>query len=87
LLNILDREGINLIIIYDSWFRDFLKDLNINYKKICEWKINNNVVCGSDIVSFYVIKEPEKIKTLEINLKNFSPLLPSNVSTKFFNQK
>jgi hypothetical protein len=87
LLNILDREGTNLIIIYDSWFRDFLKDLNINYKKICEWKINNNVVCGSDIVSFYVIKEPEKIKTLEINLKNFSPLLPSNVSTKFFNQK
>jgi len=84
LLNILDREDINLIIIYDSWFKNFIKDLNLDYIKVCEWKINNNVVCGSDIVSFYVRREPEKIKTLIINLKNFCHLLPKDISIKFF---
>jgi hypothetical protein len=71
-----------IAIVYDHWFYNY-GGLPSSWKKIAEWKIKNNVVCGGDTVSFYAIDASETKNLLE-NLKNFSTYLPKDVSTNFF---
>ena len=73
-------RGVNMAIIYDSWFPDSLQS---RWKKAGTWKIQNNVICGDDIVSFYAL-DSTGYSTLYNNLKSFEHRLPPSVIVKYF---
>lgn len=73
-------RGVNMAIIYDSWFPDSLQS---RWKKAGTWKIQNNVICGDDIVSFYAL-DSSGYSTLYNNLKSFEHKLPPTVIVKYF---
>ncbi|MGI8952120.1 MAG: hypothetical protein ACR2FN_11105 [Chitinophagaceae bacterium] len=74
------NKNAGIAIVYDSWFSDSL--LN-RWKKVATWQMQNNVICGSDIVSFYAIDkniEPD----LKKNLIDFQKILPADVKVKYY---
>lgn len=73
------KNQVEMAMIYDSWFMDKgTSTLPVSWIKVGQWKINHNVVCGDDTVSFYAISPPAK-DSLMNNLKNFARDLPSAV--------
>ncbi len=72
-------RGVGLAMIYDSWFPD---SLTSKWKKVVTWQIQNNVICGDDVVSFYSLNDSTGL--LYNNLKQYQPLLPSSVVVKYF---
>jgi hypothetical protein len=73
-------RGVKMAMIYDSWFTD---SLTSKWKKVATWQIQNNVICGDDIVSFYALDNSEYLP-LYNNLKAYEPRLPSSVVVKYF---
>jgi hypothetical protein len=72
-------KNIVLAIVYDKWFQlEDLEGLPSEWIKVGNWKIQNNVVCGGDSVSFYAVKASEKDR-LAYNLRLFSNMLPLSV--------
>ncbi len=74
------NKNISFAIIYDSWFDSSLTD---KWKKVATWRIQNNVICGDDIVSFYAI-DPNATVGLLQNLKSFESRLPKTVEVKYY---
>jgi len=72
-------RGVKLAMIYDSWFTD---SLTSKWKKVSTWQIQNNVICGDDVVSFYSLNDSTGL--LYNNLKQYQPNLPSSVIVKYF---
>lgn len=73
-------RNIKIAIIYSSWFIvDGVSIIPQEWEKVGEWKIYNNHVCGSDVVSFYAVGNGEKDKLIK-NLKNNSQYLPPGVT-------
>lgn len=64
-----------IIIIYRSWF---YPNIPSEWIEIGRWRIKDNVVCGSNEVSFFVALPTYKQKATT-NLKAFSKQLPSSV--------
>jgi hypothetical protein len=58
-------------------------DNRLNWPKVGQLKIANNIICGSDTVFFFAIDLNEK-KGLIDHLKEFSGQLPKNVEFKIF---
>jgi hypothetical protein len=79
----------NIILIYDSWFfepgakNDYAR---FGWTKAGELKIENNVICGSDVVSFYT-SEPAMAKELRENLLRFKAEIPDDVSITIFEEE
>jgi hypothetical protein len=71
------RKDIVLALLYDTWFKN-QESVPVAWVKVGEWTITNNVVCGSDTVSFYATT-PREIENLRHNLLDFSTRLPSSV--------
>jgi hypothetical protein len=74
-------------MIYDSWFgikseQDYKR---LGWTKIGELKIENNVVCGSDVVSFYTSAN-SMVKELRENLLQFSVMAPGDVTITIFEE-
>ncbi|MGZ3905098.1 MAG: hypothetical protein ACXVC6_15455 [Bacteroidia bacterium] len=67
-------------MIYDSWFPD---SLSRRWSKAATWKIQNNIVCGDSIVSFYSIDTTQK-SLLQQRLRSFEPELPHSVEVKYY---
>ncbi|PSL43753.1 hypothetical protein CLV51_10763 [Chitinophaga niastensis] len=74
------KQQIKIAIVYDSWFDSTLLH---QWKKVATWKISDNVICGSDEVSFYAI-DPAWTGSLADRLKNFSGQLPRDVRVTYF---
>jgi hypothetical protein len=74
------RNNVQSAIIYDSWFSD---SLSSRWNKVATWEIQNNVICGDSIVSFYSLDSSSK-KILKEQLKEFERQLPSTVVVKYF---
>lgn len=70
---------VQMAIIYDSWFSD---SLTKRWKKAATWKIQNNIICGDSIVSFYSLDSTQNI--LQQNLKMFQSQLPPSVEVKYY---
>ncbi len=70
--------GVKIAIVYDLW----LPNLPESWKKVGEWAMPNNFVCGDNVVSFYAVAEEEKIR-LPQTLRHFSPSLPADVGFRF----
>lgn len=66
-----------IAILYDYWF-DPYGGLPSEWIKVGEWTIRNNVVCGSETVSFYAVDISDK-DLLTQHLRGFSQSLPKDV--------
>jgi hypothetical protein len=73
-------RSVKVAMIYDSWFTD---SLTSKWKKVGTWKIQNNVICGDDIVSFYTLDSTGYVP-LYNNLKAYEDSLPPSVTVKYF---
>jgi hypothetical protein len=71
---------IEMAIIYDSWFSD---SLTRGWFKAATWQIQNNVICGDSIVSFYSLDSSSK-NILQQRLKAFQLQLPPSVLIKYY---
>lgn len=76
-----ERHGTEIAIVYDLWFRDY-GGIPPAWRKAAEWKIENNIICGSDVVSFYAVK-PEEYDRLAASLRAFEPDLPAGVTVGY----
>jgi hypothetical protein len=73
-------KQVDIAIIYDRWFSD---SLTSRWQKVATWQIQNNVICGDDVVSFYSLDSSNK-RSLYQNLKEFQSQLPSSVVVKYY---
>ncbi len=78
--NLANKKNVKVAVVYDSWFN---KALLSNWQKIATWKINNNVICGDSIVSFYALKARYTAK-LKTNLINYQKQLPADVKFDYY---
>jgi len=72
---IAQTSGAPIAIVYDSWFGDRIP---ANWRRAGTWTIRNNVVVGSDTVTFYAIR-PDAFAGLKTRLHDFSADLPREV--------
>lgn len=73
------KHDVLIAILYDSWFSE--GDSTIlpkEWVKAGEWQIQNNIIAGDDVVSFYAVKPDEEINLIK-NLKLYSGFLPAGV--------
>ncbi|HEU0064507.1 MAG TPA: hypothetical protein VFQ58_05730 [Flavisolibacter sp.] len=73
------QNNADVIMVYDSWFSDSLLK---RWNKVATWKIQNNVVCGDSIVSFYATNI-YKANNLKNNLIMYQKDLPSKVVVSY----
>ena len=73
-------KGAGIAIIYDSWIGSSLPR---SWKKISTWRIQDNVVAGDDIVSFYAI-DPREEPELERKLREYQNQLPATVRVDYY---
>jgi len=73
-------RGVKTAMIYDSWFSD---SLTSRWKKAATWKIQNNVICGDDTVSFYAV-DSTNYSTLSKNLRRYQSSLPASVEVMYY---
>jgi hypothetical protein len=84
-------RGVKLAIVYETWFPPKLLD---RWTKIATWQIPENVICGSDVVTFYVIggerdaapegnREEDKKAVLR-NLQDFQKSLPGDIRVIYY---
>jgi hypothetical protein len=71
---------VQMAVIYDSWFSD---SLTKRWNKAATWQIQNNVICGDSMVSFYSLEASSK-NILQQRLKAFQPQLPPSVVVKYY---
>lgn len=81
ILKITRENDVKLIIIYDWWFKNKIPK---DWIKVCDWKIQDNVVCGGDTISFYVLSNEEKDKLIR-NINTFSLKMPEDIEVKIYN--
>ena len=76
-------KNAKLAIIYDGWYIPFFGALPKEWRKIAEWMIHDNVVCGGNVVAFYALSEDEA-PILQEKLKLFDSKLPKTISRRYF---
>jgi hypothetical protein len=69
-----------IAVIYDEWFTHgfLMNSLPTSWLRAGSWKIHNNVVAGSDTVSFYALRA-EALPGLVANLRAYASQLPADV--------
>jgi len=67
--------SVKVALIYDLVFGESVPK---EWNRIGQWKISNNVVCGSETVSIYAV-DPSETNRLMDNLKDFQNQLPKIV--------
>lgn len=74
------KDSVKVAIVFDRSYSPFLRN---RWKKVATWRIPNNVICFSDIVSFYAIDStiaPE----LGRNLRLYEKELPREVRVQYY---
>jgi len=69
------NKGVKVALIYDSVFGN---SVPLEWNRVGQWKISNNVVCGSETVSIYAV-DPSETNRLIDNLSDFQNQLPKTV--------
>jgi hypothetical protein len=75
-----NQNDLQMAIIYDSWFPD---SLSKKWTRAATWQIQNNIICGDSIVSFYSMNLTSK-NLLQQKLRLFQNQLPSSVEVKYY---
>ncbi len=71
--SVVAQYGTQIALVYDSWYQ-----IPYEWIKIGTWRIPDNVVCGSDTVSFYAVN-PAAAPALIENMHAFASRLPGDV--------
>ena len=66
---------VRIAVVYDRYLKHIIPD---HWFKAGEWRIQNNVICGDDKVTFYASDELQN-NLLVQNLRHFSDQLPESV--------
>jgi len=74
------KNNTKIAIVYDSWFDSALLK---RWQKVATWKIQDNVICGDDTVSFYET-DGESTTQLKNNLLDFQKKLPQSIEVKYY---
>jgi hypothetical protein len=77
--DIADAKDVRIAIVYDFWFGNRIP---ASWRKAATWSVQNNVVLGSNAVTFYAVK-PEELGPLRQHLNEFARELPSTVVQRF----
>jgi hypothetical protein len=78
------EHGVRIAIIYDPWLqRGETQGVPSGWTKLCEWKIFDNIVCSSDVVSFYATNRSDA-NDLATHLHQYRALLPPRVTSRDF---
>jgi len=72
---VVETAGVPIAIVYDSWFGNAIP---ATWRRAGTWTIRNNVVVGSDTVTFYAT-QPGAFGPLRSHLLEFSRELPPTV--------
>jgi len=75
------QAGAETAILTPDWYRPF-GGIPASWTQVATWKIENNIICGSDTVAFYAITSNAR-DDLERRLKEFGPSLPPDVTVAF----
>lgn len=78
--SVVKEHQVDFAIVYDSWFDSTLLK---HWRKVADWTIENNVICGDATVSFYAVKQSND-SLLKKNLEHFRQQLPADVSVKYY---
>ena len=71
----------DLMIVYDNWFYE----INFtNRNKIAQLIIQNNEICGGDVVNFYLPNESENKEYAYRALEDFKKEIPADVQLNIF---
>jgi hypothetical protein len=74
---------VKVAVVYDTWFDSTLLQ---HWQKVATWKIQNNVICGSDEVSFYAV-DPAEAAPLKQKLSTFQQQLPASVQVTYYTEQ
>jgi hypothetical protein len=72
------QAGARIAIVYDSWFAGEVGGLPVDWVRVGQWTIQDNVIAGGDTVSFYAL-DPSEVSRLSQCLREFSLRLPRDV--------
>ncbi|MBN1370892.1 MAG: hypothetical protein JW987_02950 [Anaerolineaceae bacterium] len=75
------EKDVQVVMVYDTWFEEF-GGLPAHWIKVGEWEIQNNVVCGHRVVSFYAPTEAA-LPYLQESLSEFAAQLSQDVKFWF----
>lgn len=78
--DILDKEEVKIVAVYAEWF-NVEKGFPNNWYYGGTMIIDNNIVCGSDAVSYFA-KDSISFDKLKIHLEQFSNKLPKGVTLR-----
>jgi hypothetical protein len=76
--DVIDRDGAEVAIIYESWFAGDLAFFR-GWTRVATWSIRDNVVCDDDTVSFFA-RTTDVGATLKQRLERFRGVLPPAVT-------
>ena len=74
------KDSVKLAIVFDRSYSPLLRN---QWKKVASWQIPNNVICYSDIVSFYAV-DSTLAPGLKANLQAYQSVLPREVMVKYY---
>lgn len=72
------ESQVKVAVVYESWFQE-KEALPHSWQRIGRWTIDNNVVCGDRVVSFFAVA-PDEAPRLKDCLASFAPSLPNTVT-------
>jgi hypothetical protein len=75
-----DAADVRIAIVYDAWFRGRIPP---TWRRAGTWVIPDNVVNGSDTVTFYAVRR-DAFPELRSHLQEFSHKLPESVRSRLF---
>lgn len=79
--NLARANSVKVAIVYDDWFAEF-GGVPSQWVMAGQWMTPNNIILGSNTVTFYAVDPSEAIRLAE-NLRTYSPNLPSHVLVRF----
>lgn len=78
-LRLCNERNVSIAIAYELWLDGSgIRDVQRQWHKVGMWKISDNIVCGSNIVTFFAVQPSEEQPLME-NLRAFSRTLPHGV--------
>lgn len=73
-------QHVQTAVFYEKWFNDSMR---LRWTKVATWRIQNNVICGDDSVSFFSIQAADA-PVLKGHLQDFEKQLPAGVEVRYY---
>ncbi len=78
-LKLCDQRRVSIAVAYESWLEyGGMRGFRRAWREVGWWKINDNVVCASNVVTFFAV-QPAETQNLTEHLEDFTRSLPPDV--------